>query len=821
MQQAIVISSHYGADSGYPNFTSWTPSAELLAAKLAQHGYTIERLLPGTGLVKRLRDVLRREDTHSSTILYFAGYALVTEKGDPALLVADDDVTALRVSQLVSRVSRSFGRVLLLLDTVLGSSGADVEAACAARQLDVRSNPELAMAELCASTWQADNVGVLMGVRAWGSKDRNVSAFASLVERGLRELASSETPTTATELYDWLQDTEEGEQLTLRFADASPPFVVLPRRQFPSNPAALLPSPMVRMGVVNVPPPAVPAAGPVPAAAPVAPTPSPDPEPAGSEAPEPITTQIEAVALEPAESALATASLPPAAAPSTALPAPSLSAPSPPAAPPAPPEVAGPESWRPPPRRRPAEDEAGLVARARAAIAAGDDDSGFALARRCLSLFPQSVAALQIAATLLARTERWEELAALYEQLIAGHLDPGPVAKLCVAASRLYASKLNSPDRAVRALERACELQPKQSELHLEVAALYELQSREDAAESHYRSALNHDPLNVRCHRRACAFFAWTRQLDAAWNSASIVAFFTPPDANERELLERFTREGLPTPARSLTSGDFSSGLSASPSDPSLAQLFTFIAETARQVKLPKLRQQQQLLLECTAENAMTSTATLARAFVWSCRMLGIGVPELYLADDAGLPALLPVRQAAWRVGRGVGRGLSAAELVFLWTRALSRLRPEALASLDPADETRGSAAASGELLELVYAALYAVGRLHEGPKSAIRLGKKLHKGLDPSALQLLGEKLEGIDAANAPGRVRAWQRQLELVANRIGLIACADPRVAASSIDRFPAGETPRDEQLADLFQFAISPSYSALRRELGLALD
>ncbi len=947
MQQAIVISSHYDASSGYPNLSSWTPSAELLAARLAQHGYDIERLLPGAGLIKRLRSHLRSENPHASVIFYFAGYSLVTEKGDPALLLADETVTALRLTQLVSRTSRSFGRVLLLLDTTLGSARADVEDACRSMDVPITSSPEKSMGELALSACDAENVSVLMSVRPWGQSDKHVSPFARLLERGLKELSNAHSSTSDGDLYTWLRNAPDADQLTLRFLAARPSFVVLPRRQYPSNPEALAPSPMVRMGVVPPmppPPPATPAQavnapasppppaplpapvqaadppatpppaplsapvqaanapvtppppGPLPApapasVAPAAPEPA-TPEPAAPEpatsarpSPDPTTTVSSASSVtqnqhfaadvhsqephapaEPVASASAPAEpLAPAEPPAPRSPeepattAPAATAagspestsetsaasaleqmgravlarreeqaavaetaanhPEPPAFPSRPPQApapfAGPESWRPPPGPTPhrdAEDEAGLVARARAAQEGERDDEALALARKCLSLFPQSVAALQIAATLLAKLEQWEELAGLYEQLIAGHLDAPAVSKLCIAASRLYVSKLNSPGRAANVLERACELQPKNSAAHLEAAAFYENESRLRAAEGHYVSAMAVDPLSLRCYRRASAFFSWTKQLDAAWNAAAIVAALGPSNQVEQELLDKYGVEGLPRPSRPLASGDFSAGLSASASDPALAQLFAFLGETVRSISLPKPKVQQQMLKDCTAEDPTTSTTTLARAFNWTCQLLSIGMPGLYLADSDHLPALLPVEQAAWLVGKAVGRGLSAQELVFLWARALSRLRPEARSSLYAAD--------AGGLTTLVDACFVATGRMEAPSAEAARLAKGLKKKLEANGLAALGEKLEGISPNNAPARVGAWERQLELIANRVALLACGSPRIAANMLERFPMGQTPHREQLADLFSYTMGQSYRTLRSELGLAI-
>src|SRR5690606_9880266 len=121
-------------------------------------------------------------------VVYFGGYALVTESGDPALLLADASVTALRISQLVSKVGLSFGRALLLLDATLGSSEADVTQACAPRGVSLGASAEQSMVDLATSCCPAGNVGLLTSIRPWGAKEHRVSTFTRLLATGLKEL---------------------------------------------------------------------------------------------------------------------------------------------------------------------------------------------------------------------------------------------------------------------------------------------------------------------------------------------------------------------------------------------------------------------------------------------------------------------------------------------------------------------------------------------------------------------------------------------------------------------------------------------------------
>src|SRR5690606_38927435 len=98
---------------------------------------------------------------------------------------------------------------------------------------------------------------------------------------------------------------------------------------------------------------------------------------------------------------------------------------------PAPP-VLSPDSWRPRAgSTEPARDEAALLSHIQECLRRGDNDAALVAAKRCLQSFPESVQAMQVAATLLVQDERLEELAALYDEVIS-ILAPNPAAsQLC------------------------------------------------------------------------------------------------------------------------------------------------------------------------------------------------------------------------------------------------------------------------------------------------------------------------------------------------------------------------------------------------------
>src|SRR5690606_34084275 len=152
-----------------------------------------------------------------------------------------------------------------------------------------------------------------------------------------------------------------------------------------------------------------------------------------------------------------------------------------------------------------------------------------------------------------------------------------------------------------------------------------------------------------------------------------------------------------------------------------------------------------------------------------------------------------------------------------LWGRHLTLFRPEHYVfvfypSVD-------------ELVTLVSAALV-VGecpRYNEKVASADvrKLGRDLRKKLHPGSYGRLVAACASFEPRGLEARVRAWVRAVELTRGRAGLLACGDVAVAAELVRRHPViGQTPQEDQVADLLCFSVSDEYAQLRGRLGVAI-
>jgi hypothetical protein len=109
--------------------------------------------------------------------------------------------------------------------------------------------------------------------------------------------------------------------------------------------------------------------------------------------------------------------------------------------------------------------------------------------------------------------------------------------------------------------------------------------------------------------------------------------------------------------------------------------------------------------------------------------------------------------------------------------------------------------------------------------KAFDRETKRLHaalkrelKGQDASRLKSAAARVPVIEI---DGRVEHLMRAAELTGVRAGLLLVGDVGKAAELVRRFPTeGVTRAEDQLGELYQFAISDGYAKLRQRLGIGV-
>jgi tetratricopeptide (TPR) repeat protein len=482
-------------------------------------------------------------------------------------------------------------------------------------------------------------------------------------------------------------------------------------------------------------------------------------------------------------------------------------------------------------RRRLARHSLGAAERAEAFLEssqaaeteAGDGALALALVLEGLELSPSHLGLLDRTRKLLERAGRQHELLAYYERAMSQILDPETALAISRRIERLALEPEAEPRIAAAALERLIETRPGDANLRFRVAELYASLDDLPRATQQCRAATKIAPQAADGYRRLHTLFERSGNTDGAFNACAVLESLGEADINESLLATQHRPEGLPPVRDVISDADWNESLYPEDAERDLLALLgalAFLGPIASRVGLAYLKETKRSFEAdpSTLQDPEKSTTMLAKTLGWSSRLLSLGVPELYVLPEvaAGLD-VAPLENSAVLASRALGSGLELGELAFLWGRKLPGLRPElrALAFF------RGR----NELGSFVTALLALGGARGVDPKTLDKETKRLHgslkrelKGIEHSRLKALSKKIPAIEV---PARVERLLRTTELTGVRTGLLLAGDVAKAADLIRRFPTeGLTRAEDQLAELYTFAVSEAYQRLRLRLGIGV-
>lgn len=466
-----------------------------------------------------------------------------------------------------------------------------------------------------------------------------------------------------------------------------------------------------------------------------------------------------------------------------------------------------------PPRRAQLLEQAARIARDRL----GDRSMAVRLARETLDVDPTALGALEVVASVLGEAEEWLELATVYQRVLL-RLADGPIAaRVAAHLGDIRRTRLGDFDGALKAFERAQACDPGDPSVLRKLAEVQEERGEISSAIGFRRAEAKAAPSEPISYTAALHLFNSAGDIDAAWNAAGALVALDAADDTARALHDAHRDGGLLQVQRGLSFADWSSGLLDPERDREISNLLAFIEEAAMRVRLDQLTRARALpdLPDSARHDPEKSTAMLARSLLWTSKLLGSDAPLLYVIEGAQ-GHMAPA--AAWTrtslVSRSLASGLSLGELSFLWARHLTfHYAEHNLLTFYPTTK---------DLTNLLFAAK-AVGS--PDPRSidfpdgdAKALARQLGNALNDAAQRELASRVRGLSTDTLAERANAWARSVELVAGRIGLLACGDVSVAADLVARFPMpGLLSPRTQKEDLLAYAISEQYGEMRSRLG----
>jgi cellulose synthase operon protein C len=396
------------------------------------------------------------------------------------------------------------------------------------------------------------------------------------------------------------------------------------------------------------------------------------------------------------------------------------------------------------------------------------------------------------------------------EAAAAGARDATLRADAHVAAARLLADELRSPERAAPHLKAAVQIDPARAESRAALAHLLEELSPSDAAAEH-RMVIAAEPLRVASWTALYRHFERSQTHDRAYVAATVLRWLgapVPGPGAERLLLEG-ARQALASPP---VLSDEDLALLRAPGDGwPLAEVIEMAGDAiAAAVSEPAQREAEPL-----------RNHPIRRALAEATKTFGAPGWELF-PGTLGRVDVEPAVPYAVLVGPDIARRTTAREQRFLVGRAATRLRTRScLTELLPPAALAGWVAAAIRSVVSGYSPAEPVDE---------EMVRRIAKGVARRGRKALEEAARALAAAPSPPDVAAWHAAAASTANRAGLLLCGEVPVALGMLLRDGASRSPegaesvalagtRPDVLA-LLAFAASEAHFILRQRLRVAI-
>lgn len=397
----------------------------------------------------------------------------------------------------------------------------------------------------------------------------------------------------------------------------------------------------------------------------------------------------------------------------------------------------------------------------------------------------------------------------------AATLAPIQISEAGDTGQALLRKRIDQLEARIRELEE--ELRSARAHINVEVdlsgleAAAEE--ATEDPEEAWRR--IRRDPLKAEGYRKLFRIFDARNDAERRFCAAQALVALGEANDVETAVFEEKRARGLIAPRASLQPSAWYDQLFHPDEEVLTSQIFGVIAPAVLLGRVTTLRRDKKLHQPDpnTKQVIEKSTLTAVRAIPWSCAILGLAVPPVFVEKDRSvgyehIPGVPPMTV----VGSHALRGRSQLELAFMVSRHLCWYRQEHF--------VRTLFSAVPDLEDLFLAALI-IGNptlpVAADTKARVQpIARAIEPLLEPPQVDALrGHFLRFVEEGGRTNLQR-WSSGADKTACRAGLLLAADLPTVLGALEP----EEGRFGELAkDLLVFSTSDRYSQLRKQLGIA--
>jgi CheY-like chemotaxis protein/tetratricopeptide (TPR) repeat protein len=426
-----------------------------------------------------------------------------------------------------------------------------------------------------------------------------------------------------------------------------------------------------------------------------------------------------------------------------------------------------------------------------------------------LDLDPGNETAFEEVSGLYRRNGDWKLLERLHRKVIQrlGNRQPDRVVRLWKQLAAVYRQELSDGDSARMCLEVAAGLAPDDPEISASLRALARPDPRRwrETAEAILArwtpSPADPGPL-VELFRLYDAAEQW----DAAFVTASLLQVAGPPAPEEATRFYQRHRPRFLVRLHRELDADVWGRLRHPEDDPLTGSLFETLGMLGADFDW-----ETEALPDLGAPlDIATLPAELSRVLTYLCGQLSMPIPPLHLRPDAAAPVTVVPPPGAPRLA--LSPILPEVRSTLTLGAAFARVLPYFWAG-----RAFGIALSTKQLKNVLMAAMKVVApRLKvEDPSGAIdRIHQRL-RATPPEVNQRLAETLQALTKERSSLNVSRWMKSIARSADRWALLVVGDLPTVVAAIP-----ESEREDALADLRPFALSPDHLALRELLGVSV-
>jgi tetratricopeptide (TPR) repeat protein len=471
--------------------------------------------------------------------------------------------------------------------------------------------------------------------------------------------------------------------------------------------------------------------------------------------------------------------------------------------------------------------EKGALRFAAADIALGrmrDEPRGLELLEQALQDDPTHDKALRGLITVRTSRSEWEAIERVYSRLVesfAGLRDTERAWDTCRKLGVLRRDKLHNLVGAVEAFTGAVHFKPENVDSRALLAEIHLAVGDEPRAVNEFERIAQYAPTRSSTYSRLFGLHRRAGRIDRAWLAGAALVELGTADMDQQLFVDQYRPDGPIRPTRSLDDPAWDELLRAPGADDVVAGVLRAIVATAVATRVDELRHARKLVtLDPARRQSATSTVSVVRSFHWAAQVLSVEPPDLYVMDD--VPGGIAAVQSAaptTALGPDVLRGLTTKDLAFLAGRHLTYFRPEHYSLICYPTLNDLSVLFLGAV-KLVLPDLEAPAHLRD---AVVRKRKVLARHASDDEKRRLDAAVQQLEARDGRVDLAAWIRNVELTAQRAGLLLCGDLAVGTArlraEVETRAIAELTFDEKRGDLLAFSTSDKFARARALLGVS--